>query len=136
MKKDIQIPKVNDVSVAVVKEMGENNTPVYNVYLINQRSELLEKVLVVSRGYATAKKTQQKVETSTLRKSLGNIPGKSVQKIEPIMEDLFGLNNEYWVSFWIGNKMFDKKFVFLSESIKEDYFTKIPLLEKPGVIIE
>lgn len=136
MKKDIQIPKVNNVSVAVVKEMGEDSNSVYNVYLINQRSEVLEKVLVVSRGYATAKKTQKKMETSTLRKSLGNIPGKRAQKIEPIMEDLFGLNNEYWVSFWIGNKMFDKKFVFLSEAIKEDYFTKIPLLEKPGVIIE
>lgn len=136
MKKDIQIPKVSDVSVAVVEEMGEDNTPVYNVYLINQRSEVLEKALVVSRGYATAKKTHQKVETSTLRKSLGDIPARSVQKVEPLMEELFGLNNEYWVSFWIGNEMYDKKFVFLSETIKKDYFTTIPILEKPGVLIE
>lgn len=135
MKEDIEIPKVEGVSVAVVQEIGEEDTIVYNVYLINERSDLLEKVLVTSKGYATVKKTGEKVKTSTLRKSLGEVSPHTAQKIEPIMTDLFGLNNEYWVSFWIGNKMYDKKYIFLSETIKEPHFVDIPVLGKKGVLI-
>ena len=135
MKEDIDIPKVGNVSVAIVQEVGEDQALVYNVYLINQRKENLEKVLVTSKGYATVKKTGEQIKTSTLRKSLGEVEASSFQKIEPIMQDLFGLNNEYWVSFWIGNKMFDKKYIFLSETIKEENFANIPLLNKKGVLI-
>lgn len=135
MKEELKGPKVTDVSVAVVQEVGEENTVIYNVYLINQKEDKLEGVLVTSTGYATAQKTEEQVITSTLRKSLGDVMPKSVQKIEPIMEDLFGLNNEYWVSFWIKDKMYDKKYIFLSETIKEEYFVKIPIIGKKGVLI-
>jgi hypothetical protein len=135
MKKDIKIPPVKGVSVAAVQEFGDDNLPVFNVYLINQRKEKLEKVLVTSKGYATVKKTGQKIITSTLRKSLGDLESMKAQKIEPIMENLFGLNNEYWVSFWIGNKMYDKKYIFLSETIKKENFTTVPVLDKQGVLI-
>lgn len=47
MKEDIDIPKVGDVAVAIVQEVGDDKTLVYNVYLINQRDEDLEKVLVI-----------------------------------------------------------------------------------------
>tara|TARA_B100000508_G_scaffold141092_1_gene146426 strand:+ start:89537 stop:89947 length:411 start_codon:yes stop_codon:yes gene_type:complete len=136
MKEDIDIPKVGDVAVAIVQEVGDDNTLVYNVYLINQRDEDLEKVLVTSKGYATVKKTGEKIKTSTLRKSLGDVETNSFQKIEPIMQDLFGLNNEYWVSFWIGNKMYDKKYIFLSETIKEEHFVSVPIINKKGVLIK
>ncbi|MEX1191272.1 MAG: hypothetical protein WED10_12415 [Brumimicrobium sp.] len=135
MKEELKGPKVTDVSVAIVQEVGEENTVIYNVYLINQKVDKLEGVLVTSTGYATAQKTEEQIITSTLRKSLGDVMPKSVQKIEPIMEDLFGLNNEYWVSFWIKDKMYDKKYIFLSETIKEEYFVKIPIIGKKGVLI-
>lgn len=135
MKEELKGPKVTGVSVAVVQELGEENTLVYNVYIINEKDVKLEGVLVTSSGYATAQKTQEQIVTSTLRKSLGDVAPNSAQKIEPIMEDLFGLNNEYWVSFWIDNKMYDKKYIFLSETIKEEYFVNIPILEKKGVLI-
>lgn len=136
MKEDIDIPKVGEVSVAIVQEVGDDQAFVYNVYLINQRPENLEKVLVTSKGYATVKKTGEQIKTSTLRKSLGEVEAYTYQRIEPIMQDLFGLNNEYWVSFWIGNKMFDKKYIFLSETIKEEHFANIPLINKKGVLIK
>ncbi len=136
MKKDINIPKIGAVSVAIVQEVGEEETLVYNVYLINQRKDNLENVLVTSKGYATFKKSGEQIKTSTLRKSLGEVKANSFQKIEPIMSDLFGLNNEYWISFWVGNKMFDKKYVFLSETIKEEHFINVPLIDKKGVLIK
>jgi hypothetical protein len=45
------------------------------------------------------------------------------------------LNNEYWVSFYIGKNIYDKKFIFLPESISEDNFTRVPFINRMGVII-
>ena len=52
------------------------------------------------------------------------------------MEDVFALSNQYWLSFYIGEKLLDKKYIFLAGSIEEDNFTTIPLMEKRGVMIE
>ena len=135
MREELKGPKVEDVQVAVVQEEGELGAPIYNVYLLNLKNVALEGVLVSSRGYATSQETQQKIETSMLRHYLETVAPKSYKKIEPIMEDVFGLNNEYWVSFWIDRKMYDKKFIFLSETITDKNLTKVPLLDKPGVVI-
>jgi hypothetical protein len=51
-------------------------------------------------------------------------------------EQTFGLNNEYWLSYYIGQDIFDKKFIFLPESIVEMNFIRIPVLNKPGVMIK
>ncbi|RFC55809.1 hypothetical protein [Brumimicrobium aurantiacum] len=142
MKEELKGPEVEGVSVAVVQELGDDNVIVYNVYIINEKEEELEQVLVTSKGYATLKKgtsqvgeTEQKVETTTLRKLLGSIEAKSAKKVEPIMEDVLTLNNEYWVSFFVGTTMYDKKFIFLSETVKEENFVNIPILNKKGVLV-
>jgi hypothetical protein len=135
MKEELKGPKVENVSVAVVQELGDENVIVYNVYLINEKDEELEQVLVTSKGYAMLKKNMEKVETTTLRKLLGSIQPHSAEKIEPIMEDVMGLNNEYWVCFWVGTTMYDKKFIFLSETVKEENLVNIPVLNKKGVLV-
>ena len=136
MKETLKGPKVENVAVAVAQEMGEDNTLVYNVYLINLKDKELEGVLVSSRGYAVAQETQERIETSQLRHFLDVVPPRSFKKIEPIMEDVFGLNNEYWVSFWVDSVMHDKKFIFLSETITPKHFVDLPLIGKKGVLID
>lgn len=135
MKEELQGPKVTKAAVAVVQELNEEGEQVYNVYLLNFYDEKLEGVLVTSVGYAVHHETQEQVKTSTLRHLLDEIPAQSFKKIEPIIEDVFGLNNEYWVSFWINRVMYDKKFIFLQETIKKENFVKIPLIDKMGVMI-
>lgn len=135
MKEELKSPEVKNVSVAVAFEQAEGAT-VYNVYLINERTEMLENVLVSSKGYGLNIKTNQKVKTSTLRHSMGNIEPRSTRIIEPIMDNVFGLTNEFWVSFWLGNKMYDKKYIFLAESIKKENLVDLPLLNLKGVIIK
>jgi hypothetical protein len=136
MKEELKGPKMTEAGVAVVREQNEKGELIYNVYLINFYNTKLEGVLVTSVGYATHPDTQEEIKTSTLRHSLGDIPAKSYKKIEPIIEEVFGLNNEYWVSFWIADQMYDKKFIFLTESISESNFVKVPLIEKRGVLIK
>ena len=136
MKKDIEIPVVEDISVAVVKEWNEEKTAeIFNVYLINLKKTMIGNALVTSKGYGDNKSTGEKTNTSVLRHFIGNVASNSFAKIEPIIEEVFGLNNEYWVSFFDNNKMYDKKFVFLAESITPNNMINVPLINKKGVVI-
>ena len=135
MKEELKGPKVENVFVAIVQELGEENVIVYDVYLINESENILEQILITSKGYTTLKENGEKVETTTLRKDLGGLIPYSAQKVEPIMEDVMALTNEYWVCFWIGTKMYDKKFIFHPDLIKEENFVYIPTLNLKGVMI-
>jgi hypothetical protein len=134
MIKDIQQLTVENIAVAVVREENNKGETEWNVYLINLKNEAIEGVLISSNGYGTY--NEEDVKTSTLRHFLDIVAGNSFKKIEPIVDSLFGINNEYWVSFFVNSKMYDKKFVFLAETIKDEYFTTIPILNKKGVMIK
>ncbi len=54
--------------------------------------------------------------------------------IEPIDPAVFHLNNEYWVSFYIGTQIYDKRFVFVPETISEKNLIFIKELEMEGVL--
>lgn len=133
MLKDIQRPQVEDIAIAVLPDEEEGGEKLWKVFLLNLKDKRIDNVIVASKGYGSLQ--GEEVKTSVLRHYLGSIePGMSML-IEPIQEKVFGLNNEYWVSFYIGTEIFDKRYVFLPESIQEDYFTPIPLLGKRGVMI-
>lgn len=129
MKKDILRPKVEDVAMAIVKENNEE----WAVYLINQKDVPLENVLVVSKGYG--KVDGEQVETSQLRHFIEVVPAMGGAKVEKVVDEVFGLTNEYMLSFYIDRVIYDKKYIFLAESVIEDNLVEVPLLEKPGVLI-
>jgi hypothetical protein len=134
MKKDITPPEVKDIAVAVVQEQNELAETEWNVYLINLRSHDIEGVLVSSMGYGFF--NNEEVKTSTLRHFLDVVEAKNFKRIEPVMDSVFGLNNEYWVSFYVNKVMYDKKYIFLPETIKEENFVLIPYINKRGVMIK
>jgi hypothetical protein len=51
------------------------------------------------------------------------------------LEAVFGLTNEYMLSFWVNDVMYDKKFIFLPETIQEKNMRLIPQLGVKGVMI-
>jgi hypothetical protein len=133
MKKDLPQNIVEDIFLAVVLESETPESKEWNVYLINMKDEVIETVLITSTGYGI--KDGEDVKTSTLRHSIPQVGAKNFAKIEAIDEQVFGLNNEFWISYYMGNNIFDKKFIFLPESIVESNFIKIPVINKPGVMI-
>lgn len=133
MKKDLPENIVEDISIAVSLEGETPETKTWRVYLINQKNETLRNVLVTSKGYDRSE--GKDIKTSILRHFLGDVEGRSSALIEPIDDALFGLTNEYWLSYYIDDVIYDKKFIFLPESIVESNFIKLPLLNKPGVLI-
>jgi hypothetical protein len=133
MLKDIPKLNVENIIVAIVPEENEIAEQIWNVYLVNLYDAKIEGVLVSSKGYG--KKDGEEVKTSTLRHFIGSVEPNDYAKIELIIRDVFGLANEYWISFYLGKDMYDKKYVFLPESITEDNLTLIPVLNKRGVMI-
>ena len=135
MREELFGPKVENVGVAVVQEILENNEKAYNVYLLNLRDDIMEGIIITSTGYGENVNTGERIRTSTLRHCLEIMLPNEAAKIEPIMEEVFGLANEYWVSFWVNDVMYDKKFVFLPETITEKNMKRIPVLGATGVIL-
>lgn len=133
MKKDIKIPPVKDVAIAIVKDTDEADQTGWYVYLVNMKKKAITDVIINSKGYGIM--DEQEIKTSNLRHYFAEVNAQSFVKVEVIMDTLFGLNNEFWVSFYIGPTIYDQKFVFLPETIKEENFTLIPIMEKRGVMI-
>ena len=135
MREELQGPKVEGVAFAVVEQLNEENEKVYNVYMINLRDDIMEGIIVTSQGYGTNIETGEAVRTSKLRHKLEILVPNEAAKIEPIIEEVFGLSNEYWLSFWVNDVLFDKKFIFLAESISEENMKMIPVIGEKGVMI-
>lgn len=133
MLKDIPNPKVEDIALAVIKSEDAEQENVWDIFLVNLKEETIEGVLVTSKGYGNYK--GENVKTSILRHFLDTVPGRSFSKVEPIIDNLFGLSNEYWVSFYLKGVLYDKKFIFLPETIRKEFFTRIPIINKMGVMI-
>ncbi|MBL7863358.1 MAG: hypothetical protein JNK10_00680 [Cyclobacteriaceae bacterium] len=132
MIKDIPRPVVEHVTLAIARDQGQSDAPTWKVYLINNNDLPIENTLVASTGYGVKNGEEQK--TSTLRHFLETVDSRSVALIEPIDPGVFHLNNEYWVSYYIGREIFDKRFVFLPDSIHEDNLTFIKELDREGIL--
>ncbi|MBE2246915.1 MAG: hypothetical protein IAE67_06620 [Candidatus Competibacteraceae bacterium] len=134
MLKDIQQPQVKDVAIAIIQEAGEDNELVWNVYILNLGNERIYGILITSRGYGNINKEQR--ESSVLRHFIEELPAQGFAKVEPIIEDLFELSNEYWVSYYKDKQIYDKKFIFPPNMITYENFVNIPLLGNKGVVVE
>jgi len=132
MKKDINIPEVKNVTLAITREKNALDQDEWKVHLINNNEFEIENTLVVSRGYG--EKDGEEQRTSVLRHFLQTVPAKNTMLIEPIDSNVFHLNNEYWVSYYIGSQIYDKRFVFVPDTIREENLVFIQELEKEGVL--
>ena len=131
MKKDIEIPEVKDVFLAVVREENEDfRRLAWNAYLVNDSNTAIDTVLIVTRGFSEAQ------TTSTMRHSLKELPPKSFAKVEFLQDEVLALNNEFSVSFFSEGKMLHKKFLFRKNSINEKATQDIAVMGKKGVVVK
>ena len=127
MKKDIDFSPVKKVHVVIAKtDEG------WKVYIINRNQEKLENVMITSKGYGEKNKEQQK--TSVLRHMIPYLETGMYALVEPIDESVFHLTNEYWVSYFIDQQVYDKKFIFVPETIIEDNLIFIEELGMKGIL--
>ena len=125
---DLKYPPVKDIHIAIANDKDDE----WNVYLINKNGAKLENVLISSKGYGEL--NGEKKSTSILRHHFEELETNSFLLIEPILTDLFELFNEYWVSYYIGKQIYDKKFVFAPGSFIKDNMIDLPLINKRGIL--
>ena len=132
MKKDIDFTPVEGVAVAIATSgtMAEERT--WNVYFLNNNSFPLDNVFITSKGYGTVE--GEEVKTSVLRHVFEQVAPKSFVQVELIDPGVFHINNEYWVSYYIDGQIYDKRFVFVPDSITEDNLIEIGMLQMQGVL--
>jgi len=134
MKKDIIIPIVENVFLAAVQEWSDDfMEKVWYAYLVNDSDFVLDSVMVVSKAFGTIDGEMKK--TSLLRHAYIEIPAVSVVKIEMMEKSVLVLNNEFMVTFFMADKLYDRKFIFKANSITQDYVEEVPILFVDGVIV-
>lgn len=129
MKKDIAFPEIKNVYITIANDSSEL---LWKVFLLNRSQKRLETVMVTSKGYGIKDGKEQK--TSILRHVIPWIEPEEYALIEPIHEQVFHLTNEYWVSFFIEGQLYDKKYIFVPETIIEDNLSFIEELGMEGVL--
>ncbi|MBK7649672.1 MAG: hypothetical protein IPJ20_01495 [Flammeovirgaceae bacterium] len=132
MKRDIEIPEVKNVTIAIVREKNILNQDQCAVHLINNNDFPIENTLVTSTGYGEKEGETQR--TSILRHFLETVSQNSSALVEPIDSQVFHLTNEYWVSYYVGPQIYDRKYVFVPDTICEENVIFIKELEQEGVL--
>ena len=134
LKKDIIIPEVENVFLAAVQEWSDDfMEKVWYIYLVNDSDFQLDSVMVVSKAFGTIDGEMKK--TSLLRHAFMEVPAVTFVKVEMVEKSVLVLNNEFMVTFFIGNTLYDRKFTFKANSITPDYVEEVPLLFVDGVIV-
>ena len=129
MKKDIIIPEVSGIEMAIVYEYNNiYDTNDWNVYLVNNSDARLEMVVIVSKGYGSKK------ISSVMRKKIDVLDAHSFAKVEWMQPELFKITNLFQVTFFINNRLYDKTFTFKENTIKEGGLRMIPEIKKRGIL--
>ncbi|MCU0446475.1 MAG: hypothetical protein MUE85_16335 [Microscillaceae bacterium] len=136
MKKDIEFPAVVGVQIAIAKQIDEIGNTEWRVFLLNHNQFALENVLITSQGYSIRQdnKPADIEKTSTLRHLIPLLESQEYALIEPIDPSVFHLCNEYWLSYYVNGKIYDKKFIFMPDSIVEENLQKIEMLNLQGIL--
>ncbi len=138
MKKDIEFPMIKGIKIAIIREQEDD----WYAYLINQNEYAIQNVLISTKGYGQAPKKQGQVtdynnqtqKTSILRHVIKELAAHSYAKIERVDAQVFGLYNEFWLSYYYQDKLYDKKFIFVPESITPENCQIIDAIGLPGVL--
>ena len=131
MKKDIEIPDVDGVYIAVVHAYNSvYESYDWNAYIINNKDVDLDTVLIATKGY-----NEDKI-TPVMRHTIKMLPARSYAKIEYLQEAVLKLNNEFKVTFFEGNTMYDKTYIFRKNTINKKALQTIPLMQEKGVLVK
>ena len=125
MKRDILYLPVAQVAMVIVPSKEHH---LWQVYLINSNKHSLETILVTSKGYHEDQKT------SLLRHAIPHLEAGSLALIESISPEVFHFTNEFWISFYIGTQIYDKKYIYLPSSINASNLSYIEELKLKGVL--
>jgi len=132
MKKDINFSAHEGIRIAIARKKDEPGEPQWNVFLLNQTEHTLQDLIIVTKGYGEI--DGEKRQTATFRHYFEQVKKQNYQLIEPIDPALFILFNEFWVSYYVDGKIYDKRCVFAPGSMEENQLQHISFLDLYGAL--
>lgn len=135
MKKDIEIPKSENVFIAAINEWNDDfqeNT--WYAYLVNENDKPLEMAIINSRAYGLIDGKQRK--TGTFRHVFAEVPANGAIKVELLENNVLQLNNEFVVTYYLNGIMYDKTFVFRTNTINTKATSDILSIDRKGVVVK
>lgn len=136
MKTDIPFASVEGVAIAIAPDdpaLPSETPGPWSAWLLNHNDYPLRTVLIVSEGYG--EHDGRAVTTSKLRYFFDEVGPQQAVRVELIDPGLFHLTNQFWVSYYRGPEIFDKKYVFVPGTLEPANLTSIPLLDgRAGVL--
>jgi hypothetical protein len=131
MKKDIEIKEFKGLTLVVSYAFNEiYKTNDWMAYLLNESNLELNTVLILSKGF------DEERETASMRHKIEVLPPHSFAKIELLQEEVLELNNEFRISFFVENTLFEKKFMIPKSTVKEGKLRMIKALNKRGIVFK
>jgi hypothetical protein len=133
MKSDIIVPIVENVFIVAIQDWSDDfQENCWYAYLLNATDKPLETAMIVSRAYGLIDGEER--NTMSLRHAFAIVEPQSAVRIEFLENNLLQLDNEFLLSYFIGNQMFDKKFIFKANTINEKAKTDLPVVNKQGIL--
>jgi len=130
MKKDIKIPKVANVYLVIAPEYNDLfKTNDWNVYIVNDKNVDIDLVLILSKGF------DKNRETAQMKHKIDLLPTKSAVKFELMVEEVLVLDNEFKVTFFCENKLFEKTYLIPANTAKESTLRMVKTIGKRGIVI-
>ena len=71
-----------------------------------------------------------------MRHTIALLPARSYAKIEYLQDKVLELNNSFKVTFFAGNEMFDKTYLFRQNTINDQALQRLPLMQLRGVLVK
>ena len=134
MKNDISVPVVENVFFAAISEFSEDfGENIWNIYLVNDSDFDIDSVMVVSSASGTLDGEMKK--TSLMRHAFMQVPAVSVVKVEMLEKSVLQLNNEFMLTYFIGNTLYDKRFFFKKHFDKNSEIEEVPILFVDGIVV-
>ena len=135
--KNIDFPKVEGVSIAIIREEPKEEFEAVNwtAFVVNYSSDTLINVLVATKGYGEMNGEKQR--TSILRHLIERVGPGEAAPIERMDPQVFPLVNEFWLSYYKetdSTVIYDKKFLFLPDSIIEENVSRVPGFDMRGIL--
>lgn len=132
MKLSELLKEAKDIDIAAVPETLIDGSIAWYIYIINKGANNINNVMIQSNGRGEI--DAWPVKTSTLRHFIDSIPAGEFSKVEMLVEEVFFLENQYWVSYYIGQTIFDSQLTFAPDTISIDNCQSIEILNMDGVL--
>lgn len=133
MKKDIHIPEVNGVEIAIVKQYNEDFLQdAWYAYVFNNTNEPIEAVLIVSQAKGMIDNEQR--QSSLFRHAFPKVEPHGAQKVELLDEGVFILNNTFMLTYFQEGTLFDKIFTFEANTITDKNLIKVDYFDDKVIL--